>query len=55
MKETMLLLLIWAGIIFLLIFTKAFWTFMAVAGFSVMAYVQSVLFVKVFSKYEGGE
>lgn len=55
LKETALLLLIWAGIIFLLIFTKAFWAFMAVAGFAVMAYLQSVLFVKVFSKYEGGE
>lgn len=55
LKETALLVLIWAGVILLLIFTKACWAFMATIGFAAVAYLQSVLFVRVFSKYEKGE
>ncbi len=55
LKETILLALISAAVILLMIFTKSVWVFMMVCGFSVCAYIKSLLLVRVFRQYESEE
>lgn len=50
LRETILLTLI--HVIVLMIFTKGIWIFMMVGGFSVCAYINSLLFIRVFRQYE---
>ena len=52
LRETFLLTLIHVIVIVLMIFTKGIWIFMMVGGFSVCAYINSLLFIKVFRQYE---
>ena len=52
LRETFLLTLIHVIVIVLMIFTKGIWIFMMVGGFSVCAYINSLLFIRVFRQYE---
>ena len=52
LRETFLLTLIHVIVIVLMIFTKGIWIFMMVGGFSVSAYINSLLFIRVFRQYE---
>ncbi len=52
LRETILLTLIHVIVIVLMIFTKGIWIFMMVGGFSVCAYINSLLFIRVFRQYE---
>lgn len=55
LKETILMAIISAAVIILMIFTKGIWIFMMIGGFSVCAYVKSLLLIKVFRQYETSE
>ena len=52
LKETILLTLFSGIVMLLMIFTKSIWLFMVVGGFACCAYVQSLLFIRVFEPYE---
>ena len=52
LREKILLALSHVIVIVLMIFTKGIWIFMMVGGFSVCAYINSLLFIRVFRQYE---